>query len=275
MLRFALIGDLHYPILETETAAFKEARQRFFTSFFTDFLQTSADLHVSIGDLTHHGDLNELEQAYQFLKNEPINFKHVLGNHDVYSHEKQTVQTITTQPRYSHLETDEAVLVFLDSTREKKPDDWSGMIDVEQFNWLRHLLEHYQDQRLIVFAHHPLYNTTTRSDQDKASIVSEDPVHDLLANHKTGGFYICGHTHVHSIARKKQWTYIQTAAVYDHPAIRVIEFENGRLHTTLKACEDEHTLENAETVRHHVYKRETPFDIMGATTDRTQTVVLS
>ncbi|GAK08223.1 metallophosphoesterase [Geomicrobium sp. JCM 19038] len=275
MLTLALIGDLHYPVIENESIEFQTTRERFFSKFMNEFLRIPADYHLSIGDLTHHGKQDEFKQIYNEITSTEANWKHVLGNHDLYSLRKKEVEVLINQPRYQAFTTEEGLIVLLDTTRERRPDDWSGIIDFEQYEWLEKLVHEHTDLPIFVFAHHPLYNTTTRSAEWNGSIVPEDAVHQLLTSHKRGGYYFCGHCHVHSIFKQNQWSYIQTAAVYDHPVARLVTIHNGRLDTSLYEIGDDQLAKDAQFIHHNVYKQETPFHTLGRYEDQKRTLSLS
>jgi Icc protein len=110
-------------------------------------------------------------------------------------------------------------------------------MDAEQLDWLRDQLEKSGIKPVFVFAHHPVFGTTARSNMEKMSI---DPRIDMLAvlNKKKGpGFYFCGHNHVNSIVQQDGWYYIQTAACLDVPAFRRVELKDRKVQIDLEAID--------------------------------------
>ncbi|MFB4159992.1 metallophosphoesterase [Geomicrobium sp. JSM 1781026] len=274
MVTFSIIGDLHYSIGESESEEMMELKNRFFQHFLTEFFSLQSDFHVSIGDLTHHGKREEIQSIYAKINHLSASFQHVLGNHDLYELTKDEIVQLTGKPRYHAYSCSEGRVIRLDSTREKRPDNWSGVIDNEQFYWLKQEIDSHQNEPLIIFSHHPLYNTTTRSSEFNGSIIKEDPIHELLQNHKPGGYFFCGHCHTHSICREDNWCYIQTAAVYDHPVIRTVSIKNRTLKTTLHEIDDIELKNNAKKIHDSLYEKNTPFDPYGHFTDRSRKLVL-
>ncbi|GAA0371938.1 metallophosphoesterase family protein [Bacillus horti] len=238
MLRLVLIGDLHYPHVEEPSPEFIQAREMFYSTFLREYLAQEADWHISIGDLTNLGRPDELDYIYNHIYESHRQFRHVLGNHDAYALPKVQLLEITKQPRYNAIETPEAHLVFLDSTREMDYDDWGGVLDAEQMSWLEQQVEMSGEKPLLVFAHHPIFETTTRSELDKGSIHPDYDIQSILAKKKGKGFYFCGHNHAHSIVEKEQWHYIQTAACLDQPGFRIIEVSKNEFSTHIVPLTD-------------------------------------
>ncbi|MNC49079.1 hypothetical protein D3C75_982290 [compost metagenome] len=82
---------------------------------------------------------------------------------------------------------------------------------------------------MLVFAHHPVYDTTTRSTDEKASVHQDIPLWSILQRKKGSGVYFNGHTHVDSIATKGNWTFVQVSACLDQHAFRVVEVGNSEI----------------------------------------------
>jgi Icc protein len=236
-MKLIIMGDLHYPgELVDADDAMEEARDLFYGQYLEGFLAVEADYHISIGDLTHAGAPSEFE----FIMNHVIRslpggrFLYVLGNHDTHSCSKDNIEVLTGQQRYLVIEEEEAVLLLLDTSRET-PEDWSGMIDREQLNWLRGQMNKYGEKPLFVFAHHPIYDTTARSTE---SMMSLDPTIDLLSilnEHQGSGVFFNGHNHVQSMVQSGRWYFVQIAAVPDIPTAITVELHDqhisiGKIH---------------------------------------------
>lgn len=274
MLRMVLMGDLHYPSMENPSEEFLEMRERFYTRFLQRFLEVEADYHISLGDLTNQGVAEELEYVFSHINESNRSFHHVLGNHDTYSLPKDQILTITGQPRYNAIETEEALLVFLDTTKEMNWEHWGGDMDARQLEWLENQVRRSGSKPLFIFGHHPVYNTTTRSQMEKLSIDPYIDMRFILGQKEELGLYFNGHNHVHSIVHQDQWHYIQTAACLDQPCFRLVEIDEREVRIQLIPVEDTDVLNSAQVIHDEMpYFRHTP-DAQGKETDRSYTIAL-
>ncbi|MDQ1911108.1 metallophosphoesterase [Paenibacillus sp. GD4] len=228
-MRLVLMGDFHFSSMENGTEEMKAARDRVYAELLDRFLDMEGDYHISLGDLTHEGLPEEFEYVFGRMNRSERHFIHVLGNHDTYSIPKTDILAITGQERCRAIETEEAVLIFLDSTKEMNKECWGGEMDLDQLEWLEEQLVKSGEKPALVFAHHPVYGTTTRSTMDKLSIHPSIDMKAVLHKKKGPGFYFCGHNHANSIVRQEGWHYIMTAACLDYPAYRTVHVENGHV----------------------------------------------
>lgn len=227
-MKLMIMGDLHYPEqLVNANQEMEEARDRFFSQYLEEFLTLEGDYHISIGDLTHAGTTSE----FTFIMNHVASslpdgrFLYVVGNHDTHSSSKDDIQALTGQPRYLAIEEEEAVLILLDTARET-PENWGGMIDDEQLDWLREQMNKYGHKLLLVFAHHPIYNTTARSTE---TMMCLDPALDLwpiINEHQGPGIFFNGHNHVQSMVQRGRWQFVQVAAVPDLPVATSVNLQD-------------------------------------------------
>ncbi|MEO2202866.1 metallophosphoesterase [Paenibacillus pabuli] len=231
-MRLALLGDYHYSSMSHGTEEMKAARVRVYEHMLKAFLEEKADFHVSIGDLTHEGTAQEFQSIYSILSSSERNFIHVLGNHDTYSIPKHEISKLTGQDRYRAIDTPHARLIFLDTTQEMNPADWGGELDEEQLAWLKSELADSHEKQVLLFGHHPVFDTTARSTLDKLYIRPQDELKSILNSRPEGGIYFCGHNHMNSIVKQGEWHYVQTAACLDVPAYRVIEVHEGKVEIT-------------------------------------------
>ncbi|MCZ8515453.1 metallophosphoesterase [Paenibacillus filicis] len=274
MLRLALMGDLHYPLIEQANRELFELREGFYFNFLKSFLDLEADLHISLGDLTHNGLMQEFEEVYHCIRTSPVSFRHVLGNHDAYAMSKAQISSVMDHPPYEALETEEALLVFLDSTRELQPQDWSGDLDAQQLEWLESQIQRNPDKPILIFAHHPVYDTTHMSRENKMHI---DPLLDIpsiLGKRNGIGLYFNGHNHTHSIVHKEGWSFIQTAACLCDPSFRIVEIDSGQIQTRVNHVEDPEILQHA----HELFKKlpgyHAPMNAHGEPSDRNCSILL-
>ncbi|MHA6533965.1 metallophosphoesterase family protein [Paenibacillus sp. BAC0078] len=240
-MKLMIMGDLHYPgELVDADDRMNEARDTFFEQYLQEFLAAEADYHISVGDLTHAGTASEfkfiMQNVEQALPGSPGRFLYVLGNHDTHACSKTDIQNLTGQPRYMAIEEAEAVILLLDTARET-PEDWSGAIDEEQLEWLRSQMTQYGDKPLLVFAHHPVYNTTARSTEPMMSLEPALDLLSILGKHQGPGIFFSGHNHVRSMIRRGRWSFVQTAAVPDAPEATVINLQGDDIRIeTVQLC---------------------------------------
>lgn len=231
-MRLALLGDFHFSKMNHGTEEMKESRARAYQIMLQAFLEEQADLYVSIGDLTHEGLPEELEEIFSIIWESGRSFVHVLGNHDTYSIPKQDITAITGQARYQMLDTPYARLLFLDTTQEMNRNDWGGELDEEQQAWLSQQLQEAGGKQVLLFGHHPVFDTTSLSTLDKLYIRPRDMMRQVLNKKAGGGLYFCGHNHMNSIVQQGDWHYVQTAACLDVPAYRIIEIDADEVRIT-------------------------------------------
>lgn len=233
------------------------------------------DKYISLGDLLQCGRKDEMEELfdeYIFPYENP--FVHIFGNHDTYNYPKQKVLEYSKQKRYSCEETQEGLLLFIDTTRDQDQENFSGVIDDEQLEWLEKIFEQYKEQPMYIFGHHPLFETTTGSYGYYGSINKENKLYQLMESHIPGGAYFCGHCHVHSIFAEAQWSYIQTAAVYFQPVFREVSIKNGQIETSIIELQDKKLLEDAEELRSTIFKVFTETPSEGTEKDRRYSRIL-
>ncbi|WP_411502273.1 metallophosphoesterase family protein [Brevibacillus centrosporus] len=228
-MRLMIMGDFHYSRMANGTEEMQAARDKAFSTMLGKFLEWDADLHISLGDLTHEGHPEELDFVFDSMESSGRPFIHVLGNHDTLSLPKTEILTITGQQRYHAIDMEEVMLLFIDTTKEMNEDDWGGEMDEEQLQWLQSQLETSGDKPVFIFAHHPVYATTARSTNEKGSIHPDINIKEVLKKKEGYGFYFCGHNHVNSIVQQDGWHYIQTAACLDLPAFRVVDLSEGKV----------------------------------------------
>ncbi|WP_051620490.1 metallophosphoesterase family protein [Paenibacillus sp. UNC451MF] len=236
-MRFIIMGDLHYSLMGDSAADILEARDRVYEEMLEHFVGLDAEFHISIGDLTHEGLPEEFHYVFNRIGSSERNFIQVLGNHDAYRLPKADITALTGQQRYHVIDSDEVMLIFLDTTKEMNRDDWGGEMEAEQLEWLKVQLDQSGHKPVFIFAHHPVYGTTAHSTMEKMSIDPSIDMLDLLNRKKGPGFYFCGHNHINSIVQKENWHYIQTAACLDVPAFRTVELTDRGIQIDLVAID--------------------------------------
>ncbi|MDQ8735684.1 metallophosphoesterase [Paenibacillus sp. LHD-38] len=268
MMKLVLMGDLHYHEIDHSIPGLLEARTAFYHTLLERFLDINADLHISLGDLTNLGSSLELQEVYEILRHKDRTFIHVLGNHDLYTQTRREVLEITGQQRYHAIDTDTAMLVFLDTAKEMDFEDWGGWIDDEQLKWLERLIDASGSKPLLVFGHHPVYNTTARSEKEKGSI---HPCIDIwsILNRKNGvGIYFNGHTHVDSIVTQNNWTFVQLSACLDQHGFRILEFLEEEIRISAIDIADKDVQKHASMLHQHMKHFKPNPDARGLDLDR-------
>ncbi|NQX66213.1 metallophosphoesterase [Paenibacillus alba] len=252
-MKIAMIGDLHYPSMVINRPEVVKARDAFFEHVLSAFLETEADYHISIGDLTNVGELAEFDYIFSKVKSygSRVRFIHIMGNHDTYTHAKADVLAATGREPYGLIKTEEATIVMLDTAREIVTD-WSGFMEDEQLAWLETVVRDHSDKPMLVFAHHPIYGTTARSKEAMMSLHETVELRQILNKHTGIGFYFNGHNHTNSIVNECNWYFVQTAAMLDIPAFRLITVESGQVSVDLIRLEDESMLEWAYFLSRHM-----------------------
>lgn len=228
-MRIAFIGDLHYPSMYGQRKDVKEARDKFYARFLDSFFETEADYYVSIGDLTNFGMEDELREVYQIIRKYNKNFIHTLGNHDLYGIPREEVLKISNCEQNFSVDTETAHLIFLETARDHNYEDHSGHLSEDQLAWLEEEIIQSEEKLVLIFAHHPVYNTTVRSNFPYLSIVPEVAIQEILRKKKGNGIYVNGHNHIDSVETIANWTYVQVGSVLDDQSIRILEINRDEI----------------------------------------------
>lgn len=228
-MKISLIGDLHFAKLKNSTKQSEEAKFDFYNSFMNHFFNNSSDFFVSLGDLTNFGYQEEIDGIFNIIRSYDKEFYQVLGNHDLYASTKSEYLQAARQDEYFSFEEKGTVFCFLNSAKEQDFEDWGGEISQEQLVWFEKVILQSEGKNLIVFAHHPIYNTTARSNLDKLSITPTIDIWSILSKRTTPAVYINGHNHENSIVTNGNWTFIQIASCIDDSSWRNIEVADNQL----------------------------------------------
>jgi Icc protein len=244
-MKLAVIGDLHYPSATGLDELTVQNRNEFFSTFMNDFLSQEADYHISIGDLTNIGSTEELEGIYGCIRPHHKSFIHTLGNHDLYCQTREEVLEQTGMKGNHSIETDEAILLFLETARVQDAENWGGWISEDQLDWLEEEIEKSGDKLMVIFAHHPVYDTTFRSNMPMLSIEPSIDVWSVLRQKKGKGIYVNGHNHIDSIVSNENWSFIQIAAVMDDQSVRMLDITDDHCNVKAISVGTEHSRQQA------------------------------
>ncbi|WP_400195417.1 metallophosphoesterase family protein [Lysinibacillus telephonicus] len=182
-----------------------------------------------MGDLTNYGVEDELKEIYDIIHKFNKPFIHVIGNHDCYGLPKNEMLKITKQKRYHAIHNEDASLIFLDTAKDQDFEDWGGTLEETQLQWLDKQLELAKTNPVLVFAHHPVYETTSNSEKKGLSVDPNIPLKDILNKKQGVNIYINGHNHYNSIVQQGNWTYVQLSAVMDEIGARIIEISEQQI----------------------------------------------
>jgi len=231
-VRFVILGDLHYSFYPDP--AISQGRELFYDNLLAEIADLQPDVAFSIGDAVNEGRVQEFEGLLNLVKKRGLRDRFVIvtGNHDVRKNSRKSLHSILQPPArfwpnyevpdrgYYAFDYAAARFAVLDTTKELLSEtDWGGVIDPAQLDWLRSEVSDFnqrsQPQILIVLAHHPLQNTTTKSAKEMMNISNSDEVWEVLASLKRGrGLYFNGHNHVNSLAVRDHWYFVQAGAPY-------------------------------------------------------------
>ncbi len=145
---------------------------------------------VFMGDLTHHGSVEEYVHLKNRLDTLPMPYTAIPGNHDrrapfaeVFGQEFQQSQLITK----TH------TILCLDTLDETAPDTHSGWMDKARLSWVEDMLEQ-SDLPVIVIMHHALTKTFFDG-MDAIALRNGQALGDILAASGKVRHIINGHIH--------------------------------------------------------------------------------
>lgn len=207
--------------------------------------ENPADYYISIGDLTNTGREDEFRGIFNIMKQFPQYdlFKMVIGNHDLYDMNMDVVEKIIPTPLNYYIVEEDTCLIFLNTSINDTEASYGarvlmlehgGQLSKEQLDWLDNLVTLHHDKKLVIFAHHPLYDTTYLSTKIYAYVRETEQVLNILEKHQLPSFYINGHKHADSIVQKNNWTFIQIADVINQPTVRDIEITDKHFNLTYR-----------------------------------------
>ena len=136
-------------------------------------------------------------------------------------------------------------------------------------------MEESGDKTVILFGHHPIYDTTFRSNYNKLSIDPEMDVYSVLKNKKGNAIYVCGHNHYDSIVQKDNWTFVQIGAVLDNPSVRIFDIEEDKVTISAQTILDDSYLEEAGFIAEQMEYFNLIWDDKGTTLSRNFEIRLS
>lgn len=251
-MRFAVLGDLHYS--DYSTPELEACRDRVFRAWFTQMATLKPDFVFAVGDITQWGKLTELAGLKAIVEETKIPFIAITGNHDCYTLNKPELapfflggySSASTEELYTQFDRGCTRFILLDTAKTKEAEDYGGWLTDAQGQWLREQIANYNEQsdfkQLMIFGHHPLAHTTSRSQELKMNMENSEIVFPIFQTLKrSAGYYFCGHNHQHSLVQQAPWCYVQTAAPWDCLSFRWVTIAgDSRAHSNQITIETIH-----------------------------------
>lgn len=189
MEKILLFSDLHFTAGDSiigldPLARFNEAAERALVG------HPDASHIIFMGDLTHHGTIEEYTQLKDRFDTLPLPYTTIPGNHD---RRAPFAQVFETEFQQSRLTTKTHTILCLDTLDENAPDSHSGWMDEERLSWVQTMLEQ-SDLPVIVIMHHALTRTFFDG-MDSIALRNGQALGDILAASKKVRHIINGHIH--------------------------------------------------------------------------------
>lgn len=236
-LHFAQISDIHISEVGNHNDLLSGQSAGFLINICAKLNQIDdLDFVLFTGDLFDTASQYELEQFQEAIYSLQKPYHVIPGNHDCCS--PNSNQGLTqhdfarrfnpqiearptspnTQVGYWSIEiTPEVQLVGLDSIRD---DDWSGIIDAAQMQWLESELAAHPDKLIILAVHHPLHQLAPIDDLPRwHKFVCDNgtEVSALLDNHPQVKIVLTGHHHLTKADRLGERIHLACPAVAIYP----------------------------------------------------------
>lgn len=167
-----------------------------------------ASLMILMGDLTHHGKLDQYQRLQGLLSTQSGRVFLMLGNHDVRDTFREVfvgaainsdgfVQGIIDLPQHR--------LIMLD-TKDGPFGHHAGRLCDKRLAWLKKALTTTGNRIPLIFMHHPPFKTGIIG-MDNINLENGDAVLDMIAPYKSAHLF-CGHIHrtISGSTRGVAWT---------------------------------------------------------------------
>ena len=229
MERIGILGDVHYINSKQELKQELAVQLKSYYIACLEYLkkETQTARFLSVGDIAHTGQKSEFLEFYDLIKSHGIDLSHVMGNHDLLQFKKYELTDLEYYRRDCLIREEEYDILFLDTAKEKKEEDWGGILNNSQLELLKKCVIESNQRLLIVVAHHPIFDTTYGSTDYLMSIEENAEINHILDMKVGQGIFVCGHTHLSSMVKKKNWSMIQAASIMNMNTIPFLLINHG------------------------------------------------
>lgn len=226
-MRIIFFADMHFPYSKLLDDKLLKARDELYFPFLDKVFSLQSDMVISLGDLVLSGYKEEMDEVYSKAKG---NFYHILGNHDraIFC----LKELIDGKFRYgdSFFEYEFCDVLLLETAKDKNQKDWGGELSSLQISWLKECIDKNLRKPLLIFAHHPVFDTVRKSNYNMFSLDKNCEILDILEKRQNLVFYISGHTHTDDIIRDKNLVFISASCIIDARMVRILEIYKDEIY---------------------------------------------
>lgn len=226
-MRILFFSDMHFPYSGLLDDELLYARNLLFIPFLNEIFSLKSDIVISLGDLVLDGLKEEMDEVYAHVKG---NFYHILGNHDRIKFSLNELIDNKFRHGDTFLMYNQCDIILLETARDKNSQNWGGTLSDLQILWLKKCVEKNPEKPLLIFAHHPIFNTVRKSNYDMYSIDKNCEILPILKSRKGLCFYISGHTHTDDILRDGNIIFISASSVIDARIIRTLDISKKEIY---------------------------------------------
>ena len=163
---------------------------------------------ILMGDLTHHGKIDQYQRLNAALRSSPIPVIPMLGNHDIRD---EFLKVFKNAPQddagfvQNIIDLDHHRIITLD-TKDGPFGHHAGHLCAKRLAWLKSALATKSHRIPLVFMHHPPFATGIIG-MDNINLDNDDEVLDIIAQYPTAHLF-CGHIHrtISGSTRSVAWT---------------------------------------------------------------------
>lgn len=208
MIKIIVLTDIHITSEGAEIIGLNPLKR--FQDVYASALQDHPDaaMMILMGDLTHHGKIDQYQRLKDALATSPIPVIPMIGNHDIRETFRKVftkapidgagfVQDIIDLPHHR--------LITLD-TKHGPFGHHAGRLCPDRLTWLKSALDGATSRIPLVFMHHPPFETGIIG-MDAINLRNSSEVLDILSKYPALHLF-CGHIHrtISGSTRGVAWT---------------------------------------------------------------------
>jgi 3',5'-cyclic AMP phosphodiesterase CpdA len=150
-----------------------------------------ADYGLSLGDITHDGDIGSLRRYLSSRDRSAIpRWFELAGNHEYHNRGIGNYRDLVRSPRpYGYI--DGNIAWFFVSSESP---DWNGDVSRRSIRWLERKILRDADRVVIVCMHQPPYDTVRRSDKNGFCLYPKSRIRKIVEEAPIN-LVLCGHEH--------------------------------------------------------------------------------